>query len=439
MPWWALVACVLLAAVPVLGVTGCENLGKFNDDLVVRQAERYYETKYGEPAQVVEVWEDRTYALFAYESLDRAFCTMSDGATVLVDFEEGVLGDTRQQDEITAAYEQLFREAARDGEKRLENAGYTVALTLVDGVPLDEEGFLAQEISRYDWGGHEGEPEKTGSFFYARYDGDERFFAEEAPRVTLSASLTYEISRPDASFENAFPTDVPERPAWIDPIDETCRSLLPLTAGDPVTTASVYQAGHPQCASSGDEGCGLLGELNPYRAEKDEVGAWLVVEWVPVVEGVYVTSDEHGVRLRAEDVTLRGAKSPYSLDELRENESLRPDDSRSVSPAAFKAYHLETADGYFETLPESVREKGWFYGKLAYDNTDPGAGLKDLGITPAPLEPSLYTLEDNPAAASHEDEPPVEIGRMRKTTLENGFQHISVSFFADKPTLLVRM
>lgn len=46
---------------------------------------------------------------------------MEDGACVLVDFEEGVVGDNRQQDEIVAAYEDRFRDALMRGKQGLEN------------------------------------------------------------------------------------------------------------------------------------------------------------------------------------------------------------------------------------------------------------------------------------------------------------------------------
>ena len=91
---------VLLAIVTVLALGSCGNLGEFDEEGVARQAERYYAEKYGDDARVVDVWEDRSYALFGYQSSGQAFCTMSDGQTVLVDFEDGVVGDNRQQDDM---------------------------------------------------------------------------------------------------------------------------------------------------------------------------------------------------------------------------------------------------------------------------------------------------------------------------------------------------
>ena len=86
---------VLLAIVTVLALGSCGNLGEFDEGEVARQAEQYYAEKYGDNAHVVDVWEDRSYSLFGYRSSGRAFCTMSDGQTVLVDFEDGVVGDNR--------------------------------------------------------------------------------------------------------------------------------------------------------------------------------------------------------------------------------------------------------------------------------------------------------------------------------------------------------
>ena len=97
-----LVGCLLLAG-GALFLAGCSNLGEFDASAVTRQAERYYERKYGERTKVLDIWEDRSFQLFSDQSSGRAFCTMEDGSTVLVDFEAGVIGDNRQQDEIVRA------------------------------------------------------------------------------------------------------------------------------------------------------------------------------------------------------------------------------------------------------------------------------------------------------------------------------------------------
>ena len=109
-PHLSCVLCALCACLASLLVVGCSDLGNYDERSVTRQAEGYYAEKYGADAEVVDIWEGRSYVLFGYQSTDMAFCTMDDGTTVLVDFEEGVVGDNRQQDEITAAYERRFRE-----------------------------------------------------------------------------------------------------------------------------------------------------------------------------------------------------------------------------------------------------------------------------------------------------------------------------------------
>lgn len=144
-----LASLVLLAMATILVLAGCSNLGEFDEEDVARQAEQYYAEKYGDDALVVDVWEDRSYSLFGYRSSGRAFCTMSDGQTVLVDFEDGVVGDNRQQDEVTAAYEQRFREELEGCCERLGDAGCDVASVTVNGVPLEEDGFFEGCISTY--------------------------------------------------------------------------------------------------------------------------------------------------------------------------------------------------------------------------------------------------------------------------------------------------
>ena len=343
-------ACTLLALLGALALalalSGCGNLGKFDEAAVTRQAEQYYAEKYGTSAQVVDVWEDRSYSLFAYYSLDRAFCTMDDGSTVLVDFEQGVLGDNRQQDEIAAAYEQRFREELAVGRKRLEDAGYTVSLVLISGSSPADDGFLADTISIQEWQRNdEAEPE-TGSFFLARYTGDDRFFEEEASRVSLGTPrIEIEVSGPDADYANAFPTNVPEKPAWADPVEETCRALLPLTDGKPTAEVFVYQSGYRDRAVADDAECGKLGELSPYGKTGD-VGSWLIVDWVDLGKGVHITSNEPGVRCwrkptapapstssrRAEASTGSRAAASPPPPSRRTASRLRRDSSRRCRP-----------------------------------------------------------------------------------------------------------
>ena len=450
---------VLLVLVTILVLAGCSNLGEFDEGDVARQAEQYYAEKYGDNAHVVDVWEDRSYALFGYQSSGQAFCTMSDGQTVLVDFEDGVVGDNRQQDEVTAAYEQRFREELEGCCERLGDAGCDVASVTVNGVPLEEDGFFEGCISTYYWpedpaGEKNGEVETTveqsASFFYARYTGDNSFFEQEASRVSLGVPyVEIELSGADADYADGFPTDVPETPAWVAPIDEACRALLPLTDGDAETRVVVYQAGcrdgvpeDTDAAVLSDAENGKLGELGPFDDNDTgagDIGSWLIVEWVPVGKGVYVTSDECGVRLRTGDVELETVESPVSLEELQESGSLERFDEREFAPGAFEAYSLAVAPDLFARLPESVRDKGWFNIRLAYDNQDPQTGLAELGVTPGGLAPTLYRVEKNPAAEDVNSAPPYEVIAMRTETLANGFQYSEPELFADAPTLLVRM
>ena len=430
-----LVGCLLLAG-GALFLAGCSNLGEFDASAVTRQAERYYERKYGERTKVLDIWEDRSFQLFSDQSSGRAFCTMEDGSTVLVDFEAGVIGDNRQQDEIVAAYEQRFRDALEDGTRQLEASGYTVDRLLINGSSPNQAGFLSGRISPWTWQRDEDAAEQTGSFFYTRYTGDEDFFAEEAPRVNLGSPVVWvELSGPHASYEGGFPMDVPEQPEWVEPLDELCRSLLPLTDGDPETRVQVYQAGYLE---GGAEGCGKLGELNPFGAA-DGAGDWLIVDWIPLGHGVYATSDEPGVRLRADDLSLRVDANAYTFDELRDSGSLVEREGRPLQPEAFEVYQLEPAAAVFSSAPSDVQEHGWFNIAIAYDNGAVASELAQRGAETQALYPSLYSIEPNPAAAEHEDEPPYEIGMMRAETLENGFQYRTATLSATEPLTLARM
>ncbi len=431
-------ACVLFICAVAAALAGCSNLGEFNERAIVRQAESYYAEKYGEHVGVADLWEDRSYQLFGYRSSGQAFCTMGDGACVLVDFEEGVVGDNRQQDEIVTAYEERFRDALMRGKQRLEDAGYDVALVLINGISPENEGFFEESISVETWRQHEDAPQQTGSFFYARYTGDERFFEQESSRVHLGIpSVEFEISGKDADYEHGFPVNVPARPAWVDPIDATCEAFLPLTDNDPEVEVTVFQEGYRNSARMEGEPFGMLGELSPFD-NVDATGNWLIVDWVSLGKGIYATSDEAGVRLSAGDATLRVTDSSYTLDELVECGRLDERESRTYLTEAFETYRIETRSGYFASLPAHIRDKGWFSVNIAYDNTDPETELAQLGIDADALTPSLYTVKINPDAEDSEDEPPLEVGIMRTETLPNGFQYTSTALFEDEPLMLAR-
>lgn len=444
-----LTVCMLLIFTSLLALTGCSNLGEFDQDAIVQQAESYYESKYGAHVEVADVWEDRSYQLFGYRSSGRAFCTMEDGSTVLVDFEEGVLGDNRQQREIVAAYEERLREAIGDATQQLESAGYTVSLVFINNLSPEADGFLDGRISTYTWQKNDDSSEESGSFFYARYSGSDRFFEQEAPRVSLGVpSIDIEISGRDAAFEHGFPMDVPARPSWVDPIDDACATLLPLTDNEPEVKVTVFQKGYRNLALMEDEPLGMLGELSPFD-NMEPTGNWLIVDWIPLGKGVYITSDEPGVRLREGDVTLTEVEGAFSLEELVKSGRLDERESRTYHPEAFATYQLEVRSDLFASAPVDVQDKGWFDVDIAYDNTDPAADLAQLGVVAEELAPSLYTVRINPAAedpedssddaAASDDEPPLDVGIMRTDTLENGFQYASTTLNEDEPLLLARV
>lgn len=431
--------CALFACAFAAALAGCSNLGEFNESAVVRQAESYYADKYGEHVKVADLWEDRSYQLFGYRSSGQAFCTMEDGACVLVDFEEGVVGDNRQQDEIVAAYEQRFRDAVEDATQRLESAGYTVSFVYINGLSPKTDGFLDGEISTHTWQRNEEASEETGSFFYARYTGDECFFEQEASRVYLGApSIELEISGADANYGHGFPVNVPARPAWVDPIDAACEALLPLTDNDPEVEVTVFQEGYRNAARMEGTPFGMLGELSPFDNE-EPTGNWLIVDWVSLGKGIYVTSDEAGVRLRDGDVALAAVEGSFSLEELVVSGRLDERESRTYLPEAFEIYRLDTNADLFATAPAGVRDKGWFSVNIAYDNTDPETGLAQLGIEPVALAPSLYTVKANPDVEDSKDEPPLDVGIMRAETLPNGFQYMSAALLEDEPLMLARV
>ena len=438
-PLFSLVFGTFLCVAALLALTGCTNLGEFDEGTVIRQAEQYYAQKYNSDATVSDLWEDRSYQLFGYRSHGQAFCTMSDGATVLVDFEEGVVGDNHQQDEIVSAYEWKYREALDLARARLEDAGYTVSLVLINGLSPSDTGFFDGCISPETWRKNEDADEESGSFFYARYTGDDRFFEQEAARVRLSTPvIAFEISGVDAAYDRGFPTGVPERPGWVDPIDEACRSLLPLTDGEPETSVKVFQSGWRGRAIEENGESGLIGELSPHDHESP-AGNWLIVEWISLGKGVYITSHEDGVRLREGDVTLTSVEAPFTFDELKASGSLEERKLRSYHPEAFETYELVVSSDFFTSLPEHIRDKGWFSVKVAYDDTDPETGLTQMDITPSALEPSLYTIKSNPATEDAEDEPPFEVNAMRTSTLYNGYQFLTCAVRDGEPMLFARM
>lgn len=442
-----LIVCMLFIIASMFALTGCSNLGEFDQDAIVQQAVRYYESKYDAHVEVADIWEDRSYQLFGYRSSGRAFCTMEDGNTVLVDFEEGVLGDNRQQHEIVAAYEKRVREAIGDATQQLEDAGYAVPLVFINNRSPEAGGFLDGQISTYTWQKNDNAPEESGSFFYTRYTGSDRFFEQEGSRVRFGIlSIDIEISGKDAAYEHGFPMNVPARPSWVDPIDEACATLLPLTNNEPVAKVAVYQEGYRNLARMEGEPLGLLGELSPFD-NREPIGNWLIVDWIPLGKGVYITSDEPGVRLREGDVTLTEVEGAFSLEELVESGRLDERENRTYHPESFAIYQLELQADLFASAPIDVQDKGWFDVNIAYDNTDPAAGLEQLGVEAEGLAPSLYSVRINSADENSEDpsddtasgdEPPLDVGLMHTNTLENGFQYMNTSLFEGEPLLLAR-
>ena len=100
-----LVSIILPVGILSLLLTGCNNEDKNHHEDVVKNAEAYYESKYGEKAAINDYYAVGNTGTFGWDMLfaDDYVFEMSDGTKVYWDENGGYYADDKQADEIVAA------------------------------------------------------------------------------------------------------------------------------------------------------------------------------------------------------------------------------------------------------------------------------------------------------------------------------------------------
>lgn len=414
-----------------VALSGCNgDIGQFDEDEVSAQACSYMSDKYGGQYRVMNLWEDKSYSLFNYNSLHRVFCEMSDGSTVIVPIGKKAgepLLDNKQAHEICdEVYDVAIADIVNSGTEDLKAQGYTVNGAFVNR--WSPELFDSSAvISQYSWESEVGSEEANGSeigastdlpgeaeedleeqlvefetkespFFHAYYDGNRNAFIEaEKDLVSMSTlDICYEISGPGANYEMGIPVDAPTIPLWETPLDKAGAAFSQLFGDKFFGNLSLYQTGYvTNYGSTGstlvaEDGSGFLGELK-YLGDYH---AWLVVDWFYLGHGIWVTSDEHGVRLQEGDVTIQVGEAP-SFEELAPERYFASDYPRTFDANALEQYTISLTDEKAAELiakDEDIAEYGWFSARIAYDNKSPDCGFAQ-SVTISDLSPSLYVYE----------------------------------------------
>lgn len=450
-----------------VALSGCNgDIGQFDENEVSAQACSYMSDKYGGEYQVVSLWEDKSYSLFNYNSLHRVFCEMSDGSTVIVPIGEKAgepLLDNKQAHEICdEVYDVAIADIVNSGTADLKAQGYTVNGAFVNRWSPDLFDSYAV-ISQYSWesevGSEEASESEIGSntglpgeteedleeqlvefetkespFFHTRYDGNrEEFIEAEKDLVSMSTlDICYEISGPGANYEIGIPIDAPTTPLWEVPLNKAGEAFSQLFGDKFFGNLSLYQAGYvTNYGSTGstlvtEDGSGFLGELK-YLGDYH---AWLVVDWFYLGHGIWVTSDEHGVRLQEGDVTIQVGEAP-SFEELAPELYFASDYPRTFDANALEQYTISlTSEKAAELIAEDedIANYGWFSARIAYDNKNPDCGFAQ-SVVISDLSPSLYVYEleesDDVPVASREWVTPAYAATVHASSLSDNSDVIS--------------
>ena len=471
---------LVLSALLIALLSACaDDIGRFDENEVAAQATTHMKDKYGLDVSVLNTWEDKTYSLFSYTSLDRVFCEMSDGTQVIVPIGEKrdePIVDNKQSKEICdEVYDSALQEILDSGQTELANAGYTVSAIYINGFSPD--AFDSYDyISLYDWESQEGSFERSEEdaseasqsqasseeeldnpieedatretpFFHSYYNGDRAAFLQsEAQLVDLGVlQIQFVISGPDADYTNGIPINASPNPRWTSTLERVGYSISELCSNRFYGYISAYQTGYvvegvnAGGASYPDDSSGFLGELTYNRDSHD----WLIVNWVNLGHGIWITSDEEGVSLEQGDVDLVVDTAPNYTD-LNPEGVFVSDYPRSFDSNALECYSLSLADKKSAEIirRNSDSRRDWISARIAYDNTDPACGLPS-GTAIADLSPSLYLIEieevnEGEGSSQQNPEEKYSLSGMARQTMANGWQQARCVLYVDKPTTYVR-
>lgn len=385
-----LVACCLVVIVAIGTLCACSDVGEYDATEVTKLVETYYNEKYDTRATVTDVSEETESGLFGTSSLKNYFCTMSDGSVVLYDqgdeSSDDLFKDNRQSAEILAVYSTYLHEFEQTATQRFVSAGYRATVEIDDWYSLSD-AELSTYIAHEDWSTNE--KDFSGSYFHTKLEnqGTNYVLEERDYSVIRIDSINAYISGTDAEYANAFPVDVPETPAWqgvandvVSDVEQFCSIIAHI---------KIYQAsdGTRKTAEAqlGD------GFINGYN------NAWTIYDYIDLGDGIWVTSDEYGVRLKADDLMFAEPADALTLNDFIEDGSI----PKSFTSTAYKAYSLKfTGEAAARTEAElkevGTHGGGWIELSFAFD----AASMTYSDGSPYEDTVLLYSVEKNANASS---------------------------------------
>lgn len=394
---WAL-SCLLAAVFAAALLSGCGNVGNYDAAEIASLAQNYYNSKYDDQASVVDISEETADGLFGASSLNNFFCTMSDGTIVY--YERGeerdgdVFKDNRQAAEICSLYISCLRGFEKTATQCFVDAGYKASVEFDDWYKLSDEE-ISKCIAYEEW--TSGDNDYSGSYFHTRLNGQgSDYIAEERPyaSIQIDTCCAY-ISGPDAQYAGAFPTGVPEEPAWQEAANSVVASLEKFYGG--MSHIEVQQA--PDGTRNTAEVVLGNGFVNAYD------DAWLICDYVEVGEGIWVSSNEHGLRFAAGDFVLAEATDAPTFAELIADGS----NPRSGNSSAYAVFELKFTDEAAARAESTLEELGmhgggWASFNFAYDTQS----VKQADGLPYENAVRLYAIEKNEVASISADEAQVD-------------------------------
>lgn len=413
------------AAGTLSALPGCSDVGEYDAREIAAAAERYYNKKYGSDASVTDISEETTSGLFGTSSLKNFFCTMSDGFVVY--YHQGanstndLFKDNRQAAEVLPLYISYLREFEQKAAQRFIDAGYEASFCIDDWHDLSSDQ-IAKNIAYETW--ESSEQDFSGSYFHTKLEEQgSSYLYEEKPYSTLSIFGLYAyLGGPDADYANAFPTNVPETPAWQAAADAIADDFTQIS--ESFTVLEIHQA------STG-------------KMENDEVklgkrytsgygGAWAIYNYVDCGNGIWAAPNERGLRLSSSDFILTETTDTFTLDDLAEGVSNLSD----YNTSAYRSYTLKLSESAVARAEQALEEFGshdapWISLLFAFDS----ASVLRANGTSYENPVRLYSIEDATSTRASDDEEDsgydLSIITYSKEPLPNGMLSGSEALYLD--------
>lgn len=244
-------------------------------DTFPEKAAQYYTAKYGEDPDIVEA--DYYYTCYGLpQRTDTIYGICQDGTVILYQSDDDLFLDNRQERQITEALEQEFEGSLAEIEATMDNGRFHVKSL---SFSYRSMGF-------------------ESAFFHHYFDGDVKAFLERED-VRMVGNLWLICDREDSWQQAAEEMGVLVEKMYrggtymrLAIMDETCHSV-----GN----------SYPDVALPG---CHGVWEFDDGQVE------WWIQEYIPLVPGLYATSNKANFRLEEGDIRFIPAITEAELNEL---------------------------------------------------------------------------------------------------------------------------